>query len=192
MISAEDTRVLSGNNQYLTGEHDRLIYSYEDKQVAFDTSDLTKVIEAGNRKTNLKEIHLLTYLVNTITTEAALIPKNSFFVNYNDNFVFDDRAFVNRDDARKLESYVLFARPTQQDIDRYLALKDEEHSLNLLKSIDVPEFFKLTADIHENFFYINNMCWPGSVTYVRPNSNQFGFIYFGNGLKNKDIDFLLC
>ena len=189
-ITAEDEEILSANNQYLTGEHDRLVYSYADKQSAYDTSDLDKVIEAGNKKTNLKEIHLLAHLVSAITSESALIPKKSFFINYNDNFIFDEKSYVTRDEVQELNSYVLFARPSQEDIDRYLALKGE-NDVNLLKKVEVPEFFKVSSDIHENYFYIENLCWPGSVTYTKPGTSYFGFIYFGNGIKRKDIDFLL-
>lgn len=191
-ITAEDAIVLRTNFQYLTGEHDRLVYSYEDKQVAYDTSDLDKIIEMGNKKPNLKEIHLLTYLVNVITSESALIPKNSFFIDYNDHFVFDEKAYMERDGSKDLGNYVLFAKPDQQDVDRYLALRAEDTNVTLLKKVTIKEFFKINSDLHENFVYINNLSWPGSVTYIRPGSNQFGFIYFGNGLKNKDIDFLLC
>ena len=29
------------------------------------------------------------------------------------------------------------------------------------------------------------------LSYARTNSSYFGFIYFGHGLKNKDLDFML-
>lgn len=192
MITVEDEDVLRNNNQYLTGEHDRLIHSYADRQTAFDTSDLDKVVQAGNKKTNLKEIHLLAYIIGAITAESALVPQNSFYINYNDNFVFDDKAHIDRANVQDLSKYVLFAKPNQGDVDRYFALKEEDPNSSLLKKIEFNDFFKVTSDIHENYFYITNMCWPGSVTYVRPDSNEFGFLYFGSGLKNKDIDFLIC
>jgi len=191
-ITAEDERILCRNSQYLTGEHDRLIHNYSDKQVAYDTSDLNKIIEAGNKKTNLKEVHLLTYLIKAITFESAVIPRKSFFIDYNDNFDFDDHYSIRREDCKDLKNFVLMSKPSQSDIDRYLALKDEENNISLLKDVFTPEFFKIISDIHGNYIYIKNLCWPGSVSYVKPGTNINGFIYFGYGLKNKDIDFLLC
>lgn len=38
---------------------------------------------------------------------------------------------------------------------------------------------------------VRNLVWPGYMTYHKTNTNVFGFCYFGDGLKNNDLPFLV-
>lgn len=190
-INKEDEQILSKNNEYLTGEHDRLIYNHNHQQVHFDTADLDKIVENGEKKKNLKEVHLLKYLISKITEESALIPKNGFFVNYDDKFEFDQECLIEKEKCKDLDNFVFFAKPSQENIDHYLSLKDQDPGISFLKPVIQKNLFKLSSDITQSSYYISNMAWPGSLSYFRPGSPDYGFLYFGWGIKNKDISFLL-
>jgi len=38
--------------------------------------------------------------------------------------------------------------------------------------------------------FVKSNIWPGLVNYFRANSQLFGHVYFGNGLKRKDLHFI--
>lgn len=38
---------------------------------------------------------------------------------------------------------------------------------------------------------ISSLAWPGSVAYTIPETPQFGQVYFGTGVKNTDLAFML-
>ena len=38
---------------------------------------------------------------------------------------------------------------------------------------------------------LRNLQWPGFVAYHRANTDVYGWCYFGNGLKNSDLPFLV-
>ena len=85
LITAEEENILVGRNEYLTGEHDKFIHSFEKPEEEIDMSDLNQIIQRGNRKRDLKEIHFVSYLVKHITNDSALVPKNAFYLDFNNN-----------------------------------------------------------------------------------------------------------
>lgn len=85
MTNSEEEKILAGKNEYLTGEHDKFIHSFEKHEDEIDMSDLNQIIQRGNSKRDLKEIHLVSYLVKQITNDCALVPKKAFYIDYNNN-----------------------------------------------------------------------------------------------------------
>jgi len=39
--------------------------------------------------------------------------------------------------------------------------------------------------------FVKSLKWPGFINYFSIGSGDFGFLYFGNGIENKDLEFLL-
>jgi len=51
--------------------------------------------------------------------------------------------------------------------------------------------WSLQTDTSKANATVRSLLWPGFVGYHRANSNIFGYIYIGSGIKNSDLPFLL-
>ena len=50
--------------------------------------------------------------------------------------------------------------------------------------------FTVSSDYSGLNFFLKSNIWPGFINYYRANSAEFGHLYFGNGLKMMDFDFI--
>ncbi len=60
----------------------------------------------------------------------------------------------------------------------------------IFKEADDDVSFRIKESFYDQNVYIKSMKYPGFVNYFRKNSNQFGHLYFGYGLCNKDLLFI--
>jgi len=51
--------------------------------------------------------------------------------------------------------------------------------------------WSLQSDNSKTQITLRSLLWPGFVAYHRANSPIFGYAYFGNGIRNDDLPFLL-
>ena len=59
-------------------------------------------------------------------------------------------------------------------------------------SEDMPKgTWNVLSDTSETVAILRNKLWPGYYAYHRVNSHIFGGIYYGNGIKNLDLLFLI-
>ncbi len=58
-LTEQDKKILSAKNQYLTGEHDKLVYQFEssDQNLENLEPNFETLIRIGNKHRNLKEVH---------------------------------------------------------------------------------------------------------------------------------------
>lgn len=191
ILNEEDKKILSNKNEYLTGEHDKFVHIFEDNEEFFDFNDFEKIKEKGNKRGNLKEIHLVSYLVNKITEESAVFPKKSFFLNFNDNLDLERNFRFTKEDSSKYENYLKFKNPTEEKINYYMALR-ERKNVDLYEDISKNQNeFNIISNFLGNKRWVKSLLWPGFINYSRTNSNYFGFVYFGYGLRNNDLEFIL-
>ncbi len=189
-LELSDKEILSSKNGYLSGEHDKLVHSFEKTDDYFDPNDFESIIKKGNQKQNLKEIHRVSFLVEQITKEGAVFPKEAFFIDFNNNLDFERNFRMTRDQAYSLDNYRHFWKPEEKKINKYLSLRRDKN-IELFDRIETQKYFNLGKDFTGSKVNIKSMLWPGLVSCYRTNSPHFGFLYFGHGLKNKDIEFLL-
>lgn len=88
------------------------------------------------------------------------------------------------------EGYQRFRRPNDREINEYLTFKEEDRELfeGLNK---IEKYLNFSQNMLKTVNYIRSLEWPGFVNYYRSYSPNFGFVYFGRGIKNKEIEFLL-
>ena len=191
-IQPEDYPVLSAQNSYLTGEHDRIIKKFEATNQFLENTNLNEIIKRGNQRKSLREIHRVAYLVQKITEDSLLVCNNAFALNYTENLLPTQNYKLPWKELESLENYFHFRKPSEAQIRRYMALKTEDPSINFLESCkNEDQNFSISKDYIGTTFFIKSMIWPGFVNYARSNSNEFGHVYFGYGLKNADIHFTL-
>ena len=191
VLKEEERLILANNNGYLTGEHDKLVHLFEENEEFLDLNDFDQIVQRGNKKGNLKEIHLVSYLVNKITEESAVFPRNAFFLNFNNNLDFERNFRFLKKDSEQFQNYLRFRDPKKEKVDYFLALRDKQN-VTLFEDISQQKNeFNLSSNFIGNKKWIKSLLWPGFVNYSITNSSYFGFIYFGYGLRNNDLEFIL-
>lgn len=191
-LQEEDLRVLANQREYLTGEHDKIIQQFRTTNDFLENTNAEEIIKRGNQRSSLREIHRVAYLVQTITRESNLVPKNAFELNYSESLI-PVKDFVNPwSELGNLESFRRFRRPSSQGILRFMAFKDREEGTDFLERVEESgALFALGKDVYGLNYFVKSTVWPGFVNYFRANSGICGHLYFGYGLRNADLHFTL-
>lgn len=191
-VQPEDTPVLAAQRDYLTGEHDKIIQKLRSTNDFLENTNLKEIVQRGNQRSSLREIHRVAYLVQTITAESLLVPKRAFSLNYADNLTLNSDFICPWKELGSLSSYCRFVKPSAEEVLKAMALKSKGERYEFLKGADElkSEFSVLKDSIGVNF-WVNSLKWPGFVNYFRANSSEFGHVYFGNGLQKTDLPFTL-
>lgn len=159
-----------------------------------ETEDDGEPAPEGYTKANVTEAQRLACSVAAIDFAAAVVPKGAMIMDANENVVVN-RSFVGLEgkDAMSPDSYCHF-RPVA-DPKTIVKLGDNASpSADIFETItdDIPSgcwTFKMSGS--GSAVVLNNLLWPGSVAYSVLGSNSYGYCYFGTGLKNQDIAFML-
>lgn len=188
----EDHAILGAKNDYLTGEHDKIIKTFRVANEFLENTNISEIIARGNQRNSLREIHRVVYLVEKITNESMVICKNSFSLNYSENLI-PAHEFTNPwRELDEISQYVRFQKPNSEEILRFMAVKKTDEKVNFLRSCENSKNeFSIVKDYTGLNFFVKSVAWPGFVNYFRANSPIFGHIYFGTGLKNVDLHFTI-
>ena len=191
-ILEEDHKTLAAHNDYLTGEHDRIIQKFRTTNEFLENTNFQEIVKRGNQRTSLREIHRVAFLVQTITEESMLVPKGSFSLNYADSLVLPKNHINQWKELALLNGYCYFKKPKNDTIMRYLALREKNENLGFLEECNTSDLkFTILKDYTGLNFYVKSIEWPGFLNYFRANSSIIGHIYFGYGIKNADLHFTL-
>ncbi|KAM3137738.1 hypothetical protein pb186bvf_010158 [Paramecium bursaria] len=154
---------------------------------------------------NFLEVDRLSYIVQAIEFDCAIVPVGAFRLTpthelrYNDSF-----QGLNQQQARDLNNFQHYRAPTDQDkkelicnfheIIFKIARDDALFHYNFLDplSIDEPKGqWNIQSDSSKNYITVRNLQWPGFIGYHIANTPAFGYVYFGDGIKNIDLGFQL-
>lgn len=135
----------------------------------------------------------LAVAVNTIEMECALAPVGALMSNPLDGHVKANPNYKGLDlaAAQSLSSYVFLNCQTPSSA---LSGSQPMDRLESLASADsaVPAGSLCTRiDESTGTIQVRSLLWPGHVTYVKLGTPAHGYCYFGNGVKNTDIAFML-
>ena len=86
-------------------------------------------------------------------------------------------------------------RPPQSE-SKILAIEQdkaiyEEKILDALEDDTPKGVWAINPTISENAVIVKNLYWPGALAFHKIGSTEFGYCYFGDGIKNHDLPFLL-
>lgn len=141
------------------------------------------------------ELDRLAFVVRSIDLECASLPvgavklASTHEIRYNDSFKGLGIA-----EASDLKNYQHFRRPLTEEKKEFVLRGDAIFHLNFLDPLDKDSpkgSWSVHADTSKTQVTVRSLLWPGYLTYHRANSNIFGFAYFGNGIKNNDLSFLI-
>lgn len=146
---------------------------------------------------DLKEIDRVHYLVRAIENDCQVAPQGAFKLTTSHE-VARNEAFrgLPLDQVFALQSYSNFRNVQNRDKKDGLEKDDAIFQSNFLDdlSADKPPHgsWCLQKDSATgSTAVLRNLMWPGSYSFHKANTKNFGSIYIGDGLKNTDVAFLL-
>jgi len=137
------------------------------------------------------EIDRVAVMVETIDTECAMCPAAALMKKADHSVVKSPTfAGLKWNDAMSTSSFVFMNQPKPTDV----LASALQASTDFLKSCDtivpkgalVSKFDEATTTVTWR-----SLLYPGFMAYTVPGSNSYGYCYFGTGLKNADIAFML-
>jgi len=144
---------------------------------------------------NFTELDRLAFVVRAIDIDCAALPIGAVKLSpthelrYNDTF-----KGLTIEEAAKIENYQHFRDPISEEKREYIARGDASFKYDFLDPVakDSPNgSWAVHTDSSKTCVTVRSLLWPGFVNYHRANSSVFGFCYFGDGIKNSDLPFLL-
>ena len=152
-------------------------------------------MELADGKKGVTELDRLSYLVSVVEKECQIIPAGAIKmtplreVRRNEGF-----KGLRGPAALALESYVHFRNVLTKEkrdlIDRDEGIYNSQF-LESIASDPLKGAWTLQKDTTESVVIIRNKLWPGYYAYHRLNSQIYGGLYIGNGLRNNDLPFMV-
>jgi len=150
--------------------------------------------EDGVVKDYFREEHRLAYTIALIDRDTFAVPKGAYLVEPGrkviSNYAF---AGLSSTDAFQLSSYFHF-RPAEGFAAKNAAKRGLVGAGEFLDSLadDTPKgSWSVKSNESSTGAMVSSLMWPGYFFYSLIDSNAYGGAYFGNGLKNQDIAFML-
>ena len=119
-VDPENFPILEARNDYLSGEHDKILKSFRQVNEFLENTNVGEIIKRGNQKQSIREIHRVAYLVTKINEEAVLVPRSAFQLDYSDRLSTASHMTINLKALENIEGYVQFKQSSQQELHRYL------------------------------------------------------------------------
>jgi len=165
------------------------------------TGDLSKVSGEGAGEEGevaadaVTEEKRLAALVAAVDTTCAVVPKGALLLDARHKVV-PSPSFqgLSPDMAMDIKSYVHWRVPTQSDKKRAFETKGLTQTTDFLDSVDADEPTGCWSPIFEPsacLATLRSNVWPGFVAYASLAGPAYGYVYFGNGVRNDDIAFML-
>ena len=145
--------------------------------------------------TQMREIDRLAYIIRAIEMDCAIVPVGSFKLttnhelHYNQNF-----KGLNLKNALLMKNWMHFRQPLCQEKKKSIEKAEAIFKFDLLEGLenDLPtNCWSIKSDVAEEFVTVRSLVWQGFMGYHRLNENIFGYAYFGNGVKNVEVNLLI-
>lgn len=145
-------------------------------------------------KENFTESLKLSYLIRQIDYDTNIIPEGAFKLipehelRINQSFKGLDKNEVN------LKKKFLHFRPVSEVKRKYLESDDSIFHFDILDSIEEDEVkcsWSVQLDSTKTLFNVRSLLWPGFFAVHKANSNIYCGCYFGNGIKNIELSFMV-
>ena len=182
-------------NTYFIGNPDIILEKYDSEKINNLGDDMTgDNFKPKTKKKNMTETDRLSYVVRAIDRDTSVAPVGGFkMMPINElrrNDLFEG---LNSEDLDKKEKYVHFRPVENQEkkdkIDMGKAVLDFEF-LDSIVDDPIKDSWSIHVDSTRTISSLRSLVWPGYFAYCKANSNEFGGVYFGYGIKNIDIPFM--
>ena len=182
-------------NTYFIGNPDIILEKYDSvNSKNFDDEITDDSFKPTLKKKNMTETDRLSYVVRAIDRDTSVVPVGGFkMMPINElrrNDLFEG---LNSEDLEKKEKYVHFRPVENQEKKDKIAMGKAVLDFEFLDSIvddPIKDSWSIHLDSTKTISSLRSLVWPGYFAYCKANSNEFGGIYFGYGIKNVDIPFM--
>ena len=180
-------------NTYFIGNPNIILEKY-------DTNNLELLDEDGYnfkpqiKRKNLTESDRLSFVVRSIEHDTSIIPIGGFKMlpskELRRNDLFEG---LNYDEIDKLEKYA-HLRPVENQAKKDKIAMDRAvfdfDFLDTLNDDPIKGSWTIMTDSSKSIANIRSIVWPGYYAYHKANTDEFGGVYIGYGIKIKDIQFM--
>jgi len=119
-LDPENYPILEARNDYLSGEHDKILKSFRQGNEFLENTNVTEIIKRGNQKPSVREIHRVAYIVQKINEDAVLVPKSLIELDFSDRMSIVPGQQIDLKSFSSLESYARFKKPSQSHLHAFL------------------------------------------------------------------------
>ena len=182
-------------NTYVIGNPDIILEKYESNNSSnFDEETEGDSFKPKLRKKNMTETDRLSFVVRAIDRDCSVVPVGGFkMMPINElrrNDLFEG---LNSEDLDKKEKYLHFRPVENQEKKDKIAMGKAVFDFEFLDNITddaIKDSWSIHVDSTKTISTLRSLVWPGYFAYCKANSDQFGGVYFGYGIKNIDIPFM--
>lgn len=166
----------------------------QDQDAPADTDDgERKVVETEKR--TLTELQRLTYAVQHIDQSTSIIPLNSYILTPTGDIALNNSfPGLNPTELKKLASYLHFRNEKSSETNvaiRRAGVSNFAHFLDSIQQDQPSGMWSLIEDESGKLVKIRSELWMGYECQIEAFSAHFQSAYFGSGLHNSDILFMV-
>ena len=181
-------------NTYFIGNPDLILEKFDSSQNKNTNEVIGDTFKPQLKKKNMTETDRLSFVVRTIDHDTSSVPLGAYKMlpisEIRRNDLFEG---LSSDDLDKKEKY-LHLRPVENQekkdkIDMGKAVLDFDF-LDSIVEDPIKDCWSIHVDNMKTICTLRNLVWPGYFAYHKANTNEFGGVYIGHGIKNVDIAFM--
>jgi radial spoke head protein 9 len=97
-------------------------------------------------------------------------------------------------DSIKIENWMHYRPPQSLKKKKKIEMESAIYEEKILDELedDTPEgVWSINSTIDETAVIVKNLYWPGALAFHKTETNEFGYCYFGDGIKNHNLPFLI-
>ena len=185
-------------NTYFIGNPDIILQKYDDVEEK-SNHILDEEIENGvfnpvPKLKNLTESDRLSFVVRTIDNDTSVVPVGGFKMlpisEMRRNDIFEG---LTTDQIGNIKNYLHFRYVLGQDKRDLIEMGKGVFDfafLDCLADDELKGSWSIQLDSSKTVSHIRSLIWPGYFAYHIANTDLFGGIYIGYGVKNIDIPFM--
>ena len=193
-IQSHHLNKFSKYNTYFIGNPDVILEKFSDKNSINIEEQMGDIFKPNLKLKNLTESDRLSFVVRTIEHDTSIVPLGGFkMLPINEirrNDLFEG---LSSDELDKIENYFHFRKIESQNkrdmIDMGKAVFDFSF-LDSLSDDNLKCAWSIQTDSAKTVSNIRSLVWNGYFAYHKANTNLFGSVYIGYGIKNMDIPFM--
>ena len=181
-------------NTYFVGNPDIILEKYETEQNQNLDEVIGDTFKPKLKKKNMTETDRLSFVVRTIDHDTSVVPVGGFkMLPINElrrNDLFEG---LSSEDLDKKEKYAHFRPVENQEKKDKIAMGKAVFDFDFLDSIaddPIKDSWTIHTDSTKTICSLRNLIWPGYFAYHKANTDEFGGVYIGYGIKNIDIPFM--
>ena len=181
-------------NTYFIGNPDIILEKYDLDQNKNLDEVIGDTFKPKLKKKNMTETDRLSFVVRTIDHDTSVVPVGAYkMLPINELRRNDLLEGLGSEDLDKKEKYVHFRPVENKEKKDKIAMGKAVFDFEFLDSITddpIKDTWSLHLDSTRAICTLRNLIWPGYFAYHKANTDEYGGVYIGYGIKNNDIPFM--